>query len=705
MNIFPKPQSVKALNGYFALKGATISALCPEATRAAEILAARAGAKVGKEGAVTFSYKEGEKEAYAIEITPEKIEITASSRRGYVNAAETLSQCIDAEGNVPCASISDAPYKKYRGIHLYMPAMEYMDECKRLFDVLSYLKFNTVIIEVGGGMEYKKHPEINRGWLNFVDMIVNKFPGGPQNFQWSDKYWKDSTHYEQARGQILPQEALRDLVQYAKDLGLVVIPEIQALSHAYYLTLSHPEIAECPEDLFPDTYCPMNEESYKLYFDVAEEVISVFEPEIVSIGHDEIRIMGECPRCKGKTGHEILSYEINKLHDFYAERGIRIMMWCESCAPSADDSLYSIDRVDDYGRPYRMLRMNQALDTLPRDIIMLDWHHSVGHNTEEHYKAPGHEVWFGNFWGITFGNWDIRSKNVEGAEISTWCTPDEFTLGRNGVLFDMIFSSQIFWGDEYSDAVYDVYLKNAMEHAEKVREVMCGKKANNVPVKALYKAESGEYAISCEKAAACGENAKAVLNTFGNLSGVPVDTTHLLFDTDIYADSLVLCEAFKKPEQHFMSYSFINTAHWDESPMSDSSYYCVNMPRWSAATHEILYEDGTRELANATYGITAGDVAMSYERQVRYLGERTAEIDDEVENAEAIAPHRKVADGWMTSLLYFADTIVDDGKTAYVYEWKNPYPEKKIVRIRPISTTHDKEQSVILFALGYKEHK
>ena len=50
--------------------------------------------------------------------------------------------------------------------------------------------------------------------------IVEKFPGGPQNFQWSDKYWKDSTHYENARGQILPQEAVRDLVQYAKDYGI-----------------------------------------------------------------------------------------------------------------------------------------------------------------------------------------------------------------------------------------------------------------------------------------------------------------------------------------------------------------------------------------------------------------------------------------------------------------------------------------------------
>ena len=115
-------------------------------------------------------------------------------------------------------------------------------------------------------------------------------------------YWKDSLHTELAGGSYLTKDEVRGIVQYAKARGMNVIPEVQALSHAYYLTVSHPEIAEMSFDIFPDTYCPSNEKSYELYFEVADEVLEVFEPNTVSIGHDEIRVLGWCDKCKEKSG-------------------------------------------------------------------------------------------------------------------------------------------------------------------------------------------------------------------------------------------------------------------------------------------------------------------------------------------------------------------------------------------------------------------
>jgi len=732
MNIYPILSSLKLREGRFVLKERMFVNASKEAQKAAGVLAKKFKTRCGitimeaetENADIRLVYEAGEKESFRLTVSENIVEIGAGDQRGFVNAIETLLQMAEADGCIPCSELRDAPYKQFRGVHLQMPAPEYIEECKRFFDVLSFLKFNTVIMEVGGTMELKKHPEVNRAWQAFCQTIVKKFPGGPQNFQWSDKYWKDSTHYENARGQILKQEEVRDLVQYGKDLGLQIIPEIQALSHCYYLTLAHREIAESPDDLFPDTYCPMNEESYKLYFEVAEEMLDVIQPDIVSIGHDEIRIMGECPRCKDKTGHELLAYEINRLHKFYAERNIRIMMWCETMLqPEAKYSLEHvgkpIDKVDDYGRSYKLPSMYKAINDIPKDVIMLDWYHSRSDNTAECFTDRGFDVMFGNYSGIVFGNWDVRAKRALGAEISTWCTPDEFTMGRNGQLFDMIFSAQLFWGKEYNDSRYKEYLDNARNIVETVRKVMrgeliykavdntlaAGKGSAGKNVNILYCGENGLYDIQAEGAECYGSNAAAILEKCPKLSGVPVDTAHVMLRTDFYADSLLLCEGFKKAEKQYMSYSFINTDHWDESPMSDSSFLCTNMPRWSAATHEVLYEDGSWEIVNATYGITAAAVKMVYDRDRLYLDEKVNEIDDEIEKSEGKrkpAPHFKLTDNWQPSVLYFSDSIVSGDNTAYVYEWKNLHPEKKIVCIKCVSTTHDKEQSAILFALGYK---
>ena len=720
MNMLPQPSSLQILGGSFDWKKEIRIHAAKEALQAADLLRRRFLEGYGLEisgksekANVLFGKENLEKEHYRILISEDRIEVFAGDLKGFIHAVETLIQMTEADLTVSCAVLRDGPYKKWRGMHLYMPAPEKIEECKRLFDVLSFLKYNTIILEVGGTMELKRHPEVNQAWMAFCETVVRKFPGGPQNFQWSDRYWKDSTHYENARGKILSQDQVKNLVQYAKNLGFTVIPEIQALSHCYYLTMAHREIAEDQDDLFPDTFCPMNEKSYQLYFEVAEEFLEVIEPEVVSIGHDEIRVMGVCPICREKSGHELLAYEINRLYDFYKARNIRILMWSDSVLQPFPK--YHITRggketnkVDDYGRHYRLPMMYEAIDKLPKDILMQDWFYSQSPNTEECFLDKGFETIFGNFTGVIFGNWDERGARTEGAEISTWCPPEEFILGRNGIMFDLIFSAQLLWNPGYNDSKYEVYIKAAAAKSEAVRAVMRGEAFSKIikcetQVEILYENTEGDYLVDTAEAVRYGSHAAAIAEKCPVLKGVSVDTAHVLLRPDVYADSLLFCESFKKQEEQFMSYSFINTNRWEESPMSDSDYICTNMPRWSAATHEILYEDGSWELVNAVYGVTAAAEDMSYERERLYLDEKVNEIDDEPEKAETKrkpGPLYKLKDNWMPSVLYFSDSIVSGDSTAYVYEWKNPHPDKKIVCIKCVSTTHDKAQSAILYAIG-----
>ena len=264
-------------------------------------------------------------EAYSLEVGEDKITVKASDKRGAIYALSTLISLADLDGGVSfkVASITDKPYAEIRGAHFYMPARDKIDEFKRIIDCMAFMKMNTVILEVGGGMEYERHPEINRGWEKFCK-ITDNMPGidGTRSFQGADMYWKDSLHTELCGGSYLTKKEVRDIVEYCRERGMEVIPEVQALSHAYYLTMFHPEIAELEDDLFPDTYCPNNEESYKLYFEIAEEVLEVFEPKTVSIGHDEIRVMGWCDKCKDISAHELVGRDVCRLHDFYASHGV-----------------------------------------------------------------------------------------------------------------------------------------------------------------------------------------------------------------------------------------------------------------------------------------------------------------------------------------------------------------------------------------------
>jgi hexosaminidase len=121
---------------------------------------------------------------------------------------------------------------------------------------------------------------------------------------------KNSTHYDAGDGFIIEKNDVKDLVDFANENFIEVIPEIPSLTHAYSLLTKHPELAEYPGDKWPDTYCPSNPASYKLMFDIYDEYIDVIHPKMIHIGHDEWwgAPLDVCPRCKGKI---ILSY----MHD------------------------------------------------------------------------------------------------------------------------------------------------------------------------------------------------------------------------------------------------------------------------------------------------------------------------------------------------------------------------------------------------------
>ena len=117
------------------------------------------------------------------------------------------------------------------------------------------------------------------------------------------------------------------MVEYCKKRMIEVIPEVPSLGHCDYLMLGNHDIAEITADPYADTYCPSNPRSYEVLFDVLEDVITVFEPNIINIGHDEYYSIGICDKCKGKSGAELFAGDIQKIYDFLKARNIKTVIW------------------------------------------------------------------------------------------------------------------------------------------------------------------------------------------------------------------------------------------------------------------------------------------------------------------------------------------------------------------------------------------
>ena len=403
-------------------------------------------------------------EGYILKVSPQTAVVTGADASGCLYGASALCQLLrrlDGALAVPLVQVRDWPAKPMRGVHIYMPGRAEIPFFKDLLAWLASLRYNMLFLEVGGGMRYDRHPEVNEAWQRFC-REARAFPGGPQALQQSQPYPKDSTHTELADGSFLEKSEVSDIIAFAKSVGIEVVPELQSLSHAYYMVMAHPEIAERPWDPYPDTYCPSNPRSYELYFDLVDEVLEVFRPRMLHIGHDEAYTFGICDRCRHKSGAELLAGDLNKIHDYLAARGVRTVLWGDKLQNIIIGGVNHGGRARrsewvERGMDHTMLETYQAVDFVPKDMLIMDWYWSLDPLSERFFHRKGFDVIFGNFGNnfapATFSRWPERSagEHITGAEVSTWCDVSQYALGHNLALFNMLVSANMLWWQNYSD--------------------------------------------------------------------------------------------------------------------------------------------------------------------------------------------------------------------------------------------------------------
>lgn len=401
-------------------------------------------------------------EAYAIVSEGDRIEVYAATGRGLLYGAATLVR-LSKEGFVPHGLLYNRPVCPVRGLKLYLPTRDGIAYFKRFVDMLCRFQYNAVMLEVGGAMAYERHPEINEGWVRYC-AEMREYSGKTiriqeQTFPW----YKNSMHVENGGGSFLTQGEVRELVRYCKARFMDVIPEVPSLSHCDYLLINHPEIAERKNDPYPDTYCPSDERSYALLFDVLDEVLDVFEPKTVHVGHDEYYSIGLCERCKGKAAETLYADDLSRIHGYLAEKGVRTMIWCEKLIDAKDTSgkpwggaeRPMVSHVT--GEPFgeTIPPTYKAIDLVPRDVHMLHWYWQIDAAYDRLFLDRGMRLVYGNFDGPSFLNWKERlDAGALGGIISNWSETAEGNLQRNGILFSMAYSAFMFWRPDYEEGEY-----------------------------------------------------------------------------------------------------------------------------------------------------------------------------------------------------------------------------------------------------------
>lgn len=405
----------------------------------------------------------------------EVITVYADTDEGLQNGVMTFLQSLSPEAAFEDKIVWDYPICSLRGVKLMMPARSEKESFKRFIDTMVYFRHNTLMLEIGGAMEYKKHPEINEGWEEYCT-FMSEYSGKSKKIQEFTYPWrKNSIHCNNGGGSYLTQNEIKELISYCEERSIKIIPEVPCTSHCDYLLTRHPELAERCEDPYPDTFCPSNPDSYKLLFDVFDEVIDVFNPEIINIGHDEYYSINVCDRCRKRiiSNSDLLAEDINRIYDFLKSKDVKTMLWC--------DKLMNVEGGAGHGGAltYVYFAWNsndellgiikptwEARNKIPEDIICMNWYMSFGEEYDEEIrKFP---VVFGNFWGqYDFKNFRKRmGSNTIGGMCSNWGAVDDVYFQRNNIYSAMAYNDVYYWDagyDDNSDTEYALRINRMFE--------------------------------------------------------------------------------------------------------------------------------------------------------------------------------------------------------------------------------------------------
>lgn len=377
VNIIPQPVSVKQGSGNFKLNSNTAielssSSLAGLGKYLSESLSAPTGFPFRVNTVSSFSNGSiqlrlsgkpaANKEAYNLVVTPEQIIITADSTAGLFYGIQSLLQLLpkEIESNkaiknidwiIPSVSIDDYPRFAWRGAMLDVARHFFTkEEVKGFIDDMVKYKFNVLHFHLtddqGWRIEIKSLPKLTEvgAWR---PERVGKWGNTP----------KPDPKEPKSYGGFYTHEDIRELVKYAGERYMTILPEIEGPGHSLATVASYPELS-CTDSnyyvsvgdkiinwhskgftaLLDNTLCPANEKVYDFLDKVFTEVAELFPSAYVHMGGDECpkdfwrnnpRIKELMQREKLKDMHEVQSYYVKRVEKILKSKGKKLIGWDE----------------------------------------------------------------------------------------------------------------------------------------------------------------------------------------------------------------------------------------------------------------------------------------------------------------------------------------------------------------------------------------
>lgn len=361
--IIPLPKHMERLEGAFILSAGTRIGTAPGsaglqgvAAQLAEFLREESGLQLQIEADVTTNYNTilfsidstiSDQEGYLLDVRTFGIQIRAREASGAFYAVQTLRQLLPTtfgalhaapSWTIPATRIEDAPRFPYRGMHLDVGRHFYpTDFIKKYIDLLATYKINRfhwhLTEDQGWRIEISQYPRLQEIAAFRPETLVGHLEDTPRRY--------DGKRY----GGFYTREEIREIVRYAADRHITIIPEIEMPGHALAALSAYPELSctggpfEAAREwgVFDDVFCT-KEATFEFLENVLTEVMALFPGEYIHIGGDE------CPKTRWKScshcqsvmireglrdEHELQSWFIRRIERFVNSKGRKIIGWDE----------------------------------------------------------------------------------------------------------------------------------------------------------------------------------------------------------------------------------------------------------------------------------------------------------------------------------------------------------------------------------------
>ncbi|MCK5801944.1 MAG: family 20 glycosylhydrolase, partial [Lentisphaeria bacterium] len=367
-------------------------------------------------------------EGFLVIVSAEQVVLAGRDGRGTYYAVRTFLQLLlhgvagDDGVAADSCTIVDWPEHSFRAYMLFSSGWPQdpfdPEEVKRfIYSQVAGLRYNTLVWQMKAGYRYSTHPQ-------FASRCATT------------------------------REELRDIIRFARDNFVELIPNTNVLGHANWIVLRRKELME---DGKPSQICTRHPEIRSILSDVLDEMLDVFDhPKRLHVGLDEVRWKTfnlseeqRCTRCLGVPKWQIYAEHVTWLHDYLAERGVEMWMWGDMLLATHNG-----------GPPFDCAK---ALEVIPKDIVLCNWSAEYSAGSCQFLCEKGFRV-------VKANSNQIRSEDVSfvmGNLASfwyrhPWCPFSQ--IGPRGLMMRTAYAAEFSWRTNREDVSLPAFRRSCDEN-------------------------------------------------------------------------------------------------------------------------------------------------------------------------------------------------------------------------------------------------